>query len=81
MMDAASFPIALASWIFLTIGMMLGSWWAYTILGWGGYWGWDAVEISGLLPWLLSFGLVHSMRLSMRGKSFRKWVYGFPSPS
>ena len=71
------FPIALSSWIFLTIGMILGSWWAYTILGWGGYWGWDAVEISGLLPWLLSFGLVHSLRLYMRGKSFRRWVYGF----
>ena len=71
------FPIALSSWMFLTIGMILGSWWAYTILGWGGYWGWDAVEISGLLPWLLSFGLVHSLRLYMRGKSFRRWVYGF----
>jgi cytochrome c-type biogenesis protein CcmF len=71
------FPIALGSWVFLTIGMILGSWWAYTILGWGGYWGWDAVEISGLLPWLVSFGLVHSLRLSMRGKAFRKWVYGF----
>jgi len=73
----ALFPIALSSWIFLTIGMILGSWWAYTILGWGGYWGWDAVEISGLLPWLLSFGLIHSLRLYMRGKSFRRWVYGF----
>lgn len=71
------FPITLGAWVFLTIGMILGSWWAYTILGWGGYWGWDAVEISGLLPWLVSFGLVHSMRLSMRGKAFRKWMYGF----
>jgi len=70
------FPIALASWIFLTVGMVLGSWWAYTILGWGGYWGWDAVEISGLLPWLLSFGLLHSMRLALRKKPFRRWVYG-----
>ncbi len=71
------FPIALGSWMFLTVGMVLGSWWAYTILGWGGYWGWDAVEISGLLPWLLSFGLVHSLRLYMRRKPFRRWVYGF----
>jgi len=71
------FPIALSSWMFLTVGMVLGSWWAYTILGWGGYWGWDAVEISGLLPWLLSFGLVHSLRLYMRRKPFRRWVYGF----
>jgi cytochrome c-type biogenesis protein CcmF len=71
------FPIALGAWMFLTIGMVLGSWWAYTILGWGGYWGWDAVEISGLLPWLLSFGLIHSLRQHMRGKPFRGWVYGF----
>jgi len=71
------YPIALSSWMFLTIGMVLGSWWAYTILGWGGYWGWDAVEISGLLPWLLSFGLVHSLSLYMRKQPFRRWVYGF----
>jgi cytochrome c-type biogenesis protein CcmF len=71
------FPVALCAWLFLTIGMILGSWWAYTILGWGGYWGWDAVEISGLLPWLVSFGLLHSLRLHMRGKSFLRWVYGF----
>lgn len=71
------FPVALSAWVFLTIGMILGSWWAYTILGWGGYWGWDAVEISGLLPWLVSFGLVHSLRLHLRGKPFRRWAYGF----
>ena len=71
------FPIALASWAFLTIGMLLGSWWAYTILGWGGYWGWDAVEISGLIPWLLSFGLMHSLRLKLRGRPFKRWVYVF----
>ncbi len=71
------FPISLFSFIFLTVGMILGSWWAYTILGWGGYWGWDAVEISGLLPWLLSFGQLHAMRLSSHRKSFNRWVYGF----
>jgi cytochrome c-type biogenesis protein CcmF len=69
------FPIVLFAWVFLTIGMFLGSWWAYTILGWGGYWGWDAVEISGLLPWLLSFGLVHSFNMQIRGKPFKKWLY------
>lgn len=72
-----AFPVTLAAWLCLTIGMFLGSWWAYTILGWGGYWGWDAVEISGLLPWILSFGLVHSMRMEIRGHSYRKWVYVF----
>jgi len=71
------FPFVLAAWICLTIGIFLGSWWAYSISGWGGYWGWDAVEISGLLPWLLSFGLVHSMSIQVRGKANMKWVYLF----
>jgi cytochrome c-type biogenesis protein CcmF len=71
------FPYVLTAWICLTIGMLLGSWWAYTISGWGGYWGWDAVEISGLLPWLLSFGLVHSMRMHIKGRSSMKWIYTF----
>jgi len=71
------FPVALIAYVFLTLGMLLGSWWAYTILGWGGYWGWDAVEISGLLPWLLLFGLLHAMRLSMHRKDAIRWVYVF----
>ena len=72
-----AYPVVVFSWIFLTAGMFLGSWWAYTILGWGGYWGWDAVEIAGLLPWLLSFGLIHSMQMQMRGKDFMRWIYVF----
>lgn len=76
---ALIFPYVLATWIFLTIGMFLGSWWAYTISGWGGYWGWDAVEISGLLPWLLSIGLIHSMRMHTKEKSNIKWVSLFSS--
>jgi cytochrome c-type biogenesis protein CcmF len=72
-----SYPVVVFSWVFLTAGMFLGSWWAYTILGWGGYWGWDAVEIAGLLPWLLSFGLIHSMQMQMRGKDFLRWIYIF----
>jgi len=71
------YPVTIIAWIFLTAGMFLGSWWAYTILGWGGYWGWDAVEIAGLLPWLLSFGLIHSMQMQLRGKDFRRWIYAF----
>ncbi len=70
-------PVALAAWICLTIGMILGSWWAYTILGWGGYWGWDAVEIAGLLPWLLSFGLIHSLRMQLSGKNNLRWIVVF----
>jgi cytochrome c-type biogenesis protein CcmF len=72
-----AYPVVVFSWIFLTAGMFLGSWWAYTILGWGGYWGWDAVEIAGLLPWLLSFGLIHSMQMQLRGKDFLRWIYVF----
>ncbi len=70
-------PVSLASWSFLTLGMVLGSWWAYTILGWGGYWGWDAVEIAGLLPWLLSFGLIHSLKMQIAGKNFLSWIVVF----
>jgi cytochrome c-type biogenesis protein CcmF len=69
-----SFPFAILAWVFLTIGMFLGSWWAYTILGWGGFWSWDAVEISGLLPWLLSFGLIHSFRVHLSGYPFKRWL-------
>jgi len=69
------YPLTLLSWVLLTIGIALGSWWAYTILGWGGYWGWDAVEISGLLPCILSFALLHSMRMQIQGYPFRKWIY------
>jgi cytochrome c-type biogenesis protein CcmF len=71
------YPVVVFAWLLLTAGMFLGSWWAYTILGWGGYWGWDAVEIAGLLPWLLSFGLIHSMQMQMRGKNFTRWIYLF----
>ena len=70
-------PVTLAAWICLTLGMILGSWWAYTILGWGGYWGWDAVEIAGLLPWLLSFGLIHSLRMQLSGKQYLRWIVFF----
>ena len=76
---APIFPYVLATWICLTIGMFLGSWWAYTISGWGGYWGWDAVEISGLLPWLLSIGLIHSMRMHTKEKTNMKWISLFSS--
>ena len=72
-----TYPVAIFSWICLTLGMFLGSWWAYSIQGWGGYWGWDAVEISGLLPWLLSFALLHSMQAQMRKRPFYRWVLVF----
>ena len=70
-----AYPWVVFAWICLTAGIFLGSWWAYTILGWGGYWGWDAVEIAGLLPWLLSFGLIHSMQMQLKDRNFLSWVY------
>ena len=52
---------ALISWIFLTIGIALGSWWAYYELGWGGYWFWDPVENVSLIPWIISTALLHNL--------------------
>lgn len=60
-------PWVLMSWSFLTMGIMLGSWWAYRELGWGGFWFWDPVENSSLMPWLCATALLHS--LSVTGKS------------
>lgn len=54
---------ALTAWIFLTVGIVLGAWWAYEELGWGGYWAWDPVENSSLMPWLTATALVHSFRI------------------
>ncbi|MCF7719316.1 heme lyase NrfEFG subunit NrfE [Aeromonas jandaei] len=54
-------PWALGSWVFLTAGIVLGSWWAYYELGWGGWWFWDPVENASLLPWLLSTALLHAL--------------------
>lgn len=52
---------SLAAWLFLTVGILLGAWWAYIELGWGGYWAWDPVENASLLPWLTGTALVHSI--------------------
>ena len=56
-------PWVLVSWIFLTLGITLGSWWAYYELGWGGWWFWDPVENVSLLPWLLATALLHSSKI------------------
>ena len=61
------------SWLMLTIGLMLGSWWAYTILGWGGYWAWDPVENSGLMPWLAMTAFIHSIMVQKYRGMFRMW--------
>ena len=61
------------SWLLLTTGLLLGSWWAYTILGWGGYWAWDPVENSALMPWLGMTAFVHSIMVQKRRGMFRMW--------
>ena len=61
------------TWLVLTVGLMLGAWWAYTILGWGGYWAWDPVENSALMPWLAMTAFVHSIMVQKRRGMFRMW--------
>jgi cytochrome c-type biogenesis protein CcmF len=63
---------ALWSWGWLTVGITLGSWWAYRELGWGGYWFWDPVENAALMPWLCVTALIHALRIEGQGK--RDWV-------
>jgi len=65
-------PWLLVAWIFLTAGIALGSWWSYDVLGWGGYWAWDPVETSSLIPWLVSTGLLHSMFLQQKKDIFKR---------
>ena len=63
----------MVSWLVLTIGLLLGAWWAYTILGWGGYWAWDPVENSALMPWFALTAFVHSIMVQKWRGMFRMW--------
>jgi cytochrome c-type biogenesis protein CcmF len=63
----------LLAWVFLTLGLVLGMRWAYDVLGWGGYWGWDPVEIAALLPWLSATAFLHSILLQARHEGFKRW--------
>ena len=63
----------LVSWTLLGIGLLLGSWWAYTILGWGGYWAWDPVENAGFMPWIAMTAFIHSFMVQKRRGMFRMW--------
>jgi len=65
---------ALISWIFLSVGNVLGAWWAYVELGWGGYWGWDPVENLSLIPWLVTTALLHSVILQRAKGRDRFWT-------
>ena len=63
----------LVAWVLLGIGLLLGSWWAYTILGWGGYWAWDPVENAAFMPWLALTAFIHSIMVQKRRGMFRMW--------
>ncbi len=77
-LDAAwarwSRPWATSAWIFLTMGIALGSWWAYYELGWGGWWFWDPVENASFLPWLIGTALIHSLAVTEKRGLFRNWT-------
>ncbi len=64
---------ALFSWFFLTLGVLLGMWWAYVELGWSGYWAWDPVENSSFLPWLTQTAFLHSVMIQEKRGMLRKW--------
>jgi cytochrome c-type biogenesis protein CcmF len=68
-------PWMLITWVFLSLGLVLGMRWAYDILGWGGYWGWDPVEIAALMPWLSSTAWIHTAILQRRGKHYKRWNF------
>jgi cytochrome c-type biogenesis protein CcmF len=64
----------IVAWAFLTIGIALGSWWAYYELGWGGWWFWDPVENASLLPWIVATALIHSLSITANRGSFQSWT-------
>jgi len=77
-LDAAwarwSRPWTTVAWIFLTLGIVLGSWWAYYELGWGGWWFWDPVENASFMPWLVGTALMHSLAVTEKRGAFKSWT-------
>ena len=67
-------PWTVVAWMFLTVGIALGSWWAYYELGWGGWWFWDAVENASFMPWLIGTALIHSLAVTERRGLFKSWT-------
>ncbi|MGB7206755.1 MAG: heme lyase CcmF/NrfE family subunit, partial [Anderseniella sp.] len=67
-------PWTLAAWMFLTAGIMLGSWWAYYELGWGGWWFWDPVENASFMPWLIAAALLHSAIVVEKRNALKVWT-------
>ncbi len=77
-LDAAwarwSRPWTTTAWVFLMLGISLGSWWAYYELGWGGWWGWDPVENASFMPWLVGTALIHSLAVTEKRGTFKTWT-------
>jgi cytochrome c-type biogenesis protein CcmF len=77
-LDAAwarwSRPWTTIAWVFLTLGIALGSWWAYYELGWGGWWFWDPVENASFMPWLVGTALIHSLSVTEKRGAFKNWT-------
>jgi len=67
-------PWTTAAWAFLSVGIALGSWWAYYELGWGGYWFWDPVENASFMPWLVGTALIHSLAVTDKRGLFKSWT-------
>ncbi len=67
-------PWTTIAWAFLTVGIALGSWWAYYELGWGGYWFWDPVENASFMPWLVGTALIHSLAVTEKRGLFKSWT-------
>ena len=75
-------PWVLSAWVFLTLGITLGSWWAYYELGWGGWWFWDPVENASFMPWLVATALLHTLAVTEKRANFKAWtlllaIFGF----
>ncbi len=67
-------PWTVIAWVFLTLGIALGSWWAYYELGWGGWWFWDPVENASFMPWLIGTALLHSLIVTEKRGAFKSWT-------
>ncbi|MFC0118920.1 heme lyase CcmF/NrfE family subunit [Pseudoalteromonas xiamenensis] len=67
-------PWTMAAWAFLSLGITIGSWWAYSELGWGGWWFWDPVENASLMPWLVATALLHSLSVTEKRGVFKSWT-------
>jgi len=67
-------PWTTVAWVFLTCGVMLGSWWAFYELGWGGWWFWDPVENASFMPWLVGTALIHSLAVTEKRGAFKSWT-------